>query len=73
LKIISHVRESNATEAKSLSNTKYKIPYDAHDLTDPGLATPFAHLDATTVLSRGLAATGIYPADVVIFDSRVGK
>ncbi|KAL2929391.1 ATP synthase subunit beta chloroplastic [Bienertia sinuspersici] len=33
-----------------------------HDLTDPAPATTFAHLDATTVLSRGLAAKGIYPA-----------
>ncbi|MCD7449174.1 hypothetical protein HAX54_049919, partial [Datura stramonium] len=32
------------------------------DLTDPAPATTFAHLDATTVLSRGLAAKGIYPA-----------
>ncbi|KAK4802976.1 hypothetical protein SAY86_001179 [Trapa natans] len=31
------------------------------DLTDPAPATTFAHLDATTVLSRGLAAKGIYP------------
>nr|YP_010317762.1 ATP synthase CF1 beta subunit [Silvetia siliquosa]UNH90200.1 ATP synthase CF1 beta subunit [Silvetia siliquosa] len=34
----------------------------ADDLTDPAPATTFAHLDATTVLSRGLAAKGIYPA-----------
>ncbi|XP_038904427.1 ATP synthase subunit beta, chloroplastic-like [Benincasa hispida] len=34
----------------------------ADDLTDPTPATTFAHLDATTVLSRGLAAKGIYPA-----------
>ncbi|KAJ4699992.1 ATP synthase subunit beta, chloroplastic [Melia azedarach] len=33
-----------------------------YDLTDPAPATTFAHLDATTVLSRGLAAKGIYPA-----------
>ncbi|KAL0297836.1 UNVERIFIED_CONTAM: ATP synthase subunit beta, chloroplastic [Sesamum calycinum] len=33
-----------------------------NDLTDPAPATTFAHLDATTVLSRGLAAKGIYPA-----------
>merc|ERR1712176_1195835 len=32
------------------------------DLTDPAPATTFAHLDAMTVLSRGLAAKGIYPA-----------
>ncbi len=34
----------------------------ADDLTDPAPATTFAHLDATTVLSRSLAAKGIYPA-----------
>jgi F-type H+-transporting ATPase subunit beta len=34
----------------------------ADDLTDPAPATTFAHLDATTVLSRNLAAKGIYPA-----------
>jgi F-type H+-transporting ATPase subunit beta len=34
----------------------------ADDLTDPAPATAFAHLDATTVLSRGLASLGIYPA-----------
>ena len=34
----------------------------ADDLTDPAPATAFAHLDATTVLSRGLASKGIYPA-----------
>ena len=34
----------------------------ADDLTDPAPATVFAHLDATTVLSRNLAAKGIYPA-----------
>ncbi|KAL5067370.1 hypothetical protein RYX36_018257 [Vicia faba] len=32
------------------------------DLTDPAPATAFTHLDATTILSRGLAAKGIYPA-----------
>jgi F-type H+-transporting ATPase subunit beta len=34
----------------------------ADDLTDPAPATTFAHLDATTVLSRDLASLGIYPA-----------
>src|SRR5712671_8176924 len=34
----------------------------ADDLTDPAPATAFAHLDATTVLSRGIAELGIYPA-----------
>src|SRR5262249_58852015 len=34
----------------------------ADDLTDPAPATSFAHLDATTVLSRSIAEKGIYPA-----------
>ncbi|MDE6710706.1 MAG: F0F1 ATP synthase subunit beta, partial [Oscillospiraceae bacterium] len=34
----------------------------ADDLTDPAPATTFAHLDATTTLSRGIASLGIYPA-----------
>ena len=34
----------------------------ADDLTDPAPATTFAHLDATTVLDRGIASKGIYPA-----------
>jgi F-type H+-transporting ATPase subunit beta len=34
----------------------------ADDLTDPAPATTFAHLDATTVLSRNIASLGIYPA-----------
>ena len=34
----------------------------ADDLTDPAPATAFTHLDATTVLSRGIAEKGIYPA-----------
>ena len=38
------------------------VDVPADDLTDPAPATTFAHLDATTVLSRGLASKGIYPA-----------
>jgi F0F1-type ATP synthase beta subunit len=34
----------------------------ADDLTDPAPATTFAHLDATTVLSRAIAELGVYPA-----------
>ncbi|OMP12458.1 hypothetical protein COLO4_03177 [Corchorus olitorius] len=44
----------------TLSTEMVYVPAD--DLTDPAPATTFAHLDATTVLSRGLAAKGIYPA-----------
>ena len=38
------------------------IYFPADDLTDPAPATSFAHLDATTVLSRQIAELGIYPA-----------
>jgi F-type H+-transporting ATPase subunit beta len=44
----------------------------ADDLTDPAPATTFAHLDATTVLDRGLTAIGIYPAvDPLASTSRI--
>ena len=44
----------------------------ADDLTDPAPATTFAHLDATTVLSRGVAERGIYPAvDPLASTSRI--
>ena len=42
--------------------TLQAIYVPADDLTDPAPATTFAHLDATTVLSRGVAERGIYPA-----------
>lgn len=44
----------------------------ADDLTDPAPDTTFAHLDATTVLSRGIAELGIYPAvDPLDSNSRI--
>ncbi len=44
----------------------------ADDLTDPAPATTFAHLDATTVLSRALTEIGIYPAvDPLASTSRI--
>ena len=44
----------------------------ADDLTDPAPATTFAHLDATTVLSRALTEIGIYPAvDPLASNSRI--
>ena len=46
----------------------------ADDLTDPAPATAFTHLDATTVLSRGLAELGIYPAvDPLDSTSQIGR
>ena len=38
------------------------LRFPADDLTDPSPATTFGHLDATVVLSRDIAALGIYPA-----------
>nr|YP_009391448.1 ATP synthase CF1 subunit beta [Platysiphonia delicata]ARW59592.1 ATP synthase CF1 subunit beta [Platysiphonia delicata] len=53
-------RITSTTDGSITSIQAVYVPAD--DLTDPAPATTFAHLDATTVLSRGLAAKGIYPA-----------
>jgi F-type H+-transporting ATPase subunit beta len=53
-------RITSTTQCSITSIQAVYVPAD--DLTDPAPATTFAHLDATTVLSRGLAAKGIYPA-----------
>lgn len=53
-------RITSTTQGSITSIQAVYVPAD--DLTDPAPATTFAHLDATTVLSRGLAAKGIYPA-----------
>ena len=53
-------RITSTTEGSITSIQAVYVPAD--DLTDPAPATTFAHLDATTVLSRGLASKGIYPA-----------
>ncbi len=55
--------QERITSTKRGSITSVQAIYvPADDLTDPAPATAFAHLDATTVLSRGLAELGIYPA-----------
>ena len=55
--------QERITSTKKGSITSVQAIYvPADDLTDPAPATAFAHLDATTVLSRGLAELGIYPA-----------
>merc|ERR1712228_88239 len=55
--------QERITSTKTGSITSVQAIYvPADDLTDPAPATAFAHLDATTVLSRGLASKGIYPA-----------
>jgi len=53
-------RITSTTDGSITSIQAVYVPAD--DLTDPAPATTFAHLDATTVLSRNLAAKGIYPA-----------
>ena len=53
-------RITSTTKGSSTSVQAVYVPAD--DLTDPAPATTFAHLDATTVLSREIAALGIYPA-----------
>jgi F-type H+-transporting ATPase subunit beta len=55
--------QERITSTKRGSITSVQAVYvPADDLTDPAPATTFAHLDATTVLSRKLASLGIYPA-----------
>ncbi len=55
--------QERITSTKKGSITSVQAVYvPADDLTDPAPATTFAHLDATTVLSRDIASLGIYPA-----------
>jgi F-type H+-transporting ATPase subunit beta len=55
--------QERITSTKTGSITSIQAVYvPADDLTDPSPATTFAHLDATVVLSRDIAALGIYPA-----------
>ncbi|EMG47482.1 ATP synthase subunit beta [Candida maltosa Xu316] len=55
--------QERITTTKKGSVTSVQAVYvPADDLTDPAPATTFAHLDATTVLSRGISELGIYPA-----------
>src|SRR5579884_4266535 len=57
------VLQERITSTKKGSITSIQAVYvPADDLTDPGVATTFQHLDATTVLSRQIAELGIYPA-----------
>ncbi len=55
--------QERITSTKDGSVTSVQAVYvPADDLTDPATSTTFAHLDATTVLDRGIASLGIYPA-----------
>jgi F-type H+-transporting ATPase subunit beta len=56
------LQERITTTMKGSVTSVQAIYVPADDLTDPAPATSFAHLDATTVLSRDIAAKGIYPA-----------
>ena len=56
------VQERITTTKKGSITSVQAIYVPADDLTDPAPATTFAHLDATTVLSRAIAELGIYPA-----------
>ncbi len=63
------LQERITTTTKGSVTSVQAIYVPADDLTDPAPATSFAHLDATTVLSRDIAAKGIYPAvDPLEFD-----
>jgi len=59
---IGELQERITTTKKGSITSVQAIYVPADDLTDPAPATTFAHLDATTVLSRGIAEKGIYPA-----------
>ncbi len=67
------ILQERITSTKKASITSVQAVYvPADDLTDPAPATTFAHLDATTVLSRNIATSGIYPAiDPLESSSRV--
>jgi len=56
------LQERITTTSKGSITSVQAIYVPADDLTDPAPATTFSHLDATTVLSRGIAEKGIYPA-----------
>merc|ERR1711976_669123 len=59
---LASLQERITTTQKGSITSVQAVYVPADDLTDPALATTFAHLDATTVLSRGLTELGIYPA-----------
>jgi F-type H+-transporting ATPase subunit beta len=56
------LQERITTTSKGSITSVQAVYVPADDLTDPAPATAFAHLDATTVLSRKIAEIGIYPA-----------
>src|SRR6202007_1129504 len=66
------LQERITTTTKGSVTSVQAIYVPADDLTDPAPATSFAHLDATTVLSRDIASLGIFPAvDPLASPSRI--
>jgi F0F1-type ATP synthase beta subunit len=66
------MQERITTTKKGSITSVQAIYVPADDLTDPAPATTFAHLDATTVLSRAISELGIYPAvDPLDSNSRI--
>merc|ERR1712206_72795 len=66
------LQERITSTSKGSITSVQAVYVPADDLTDPAPATTFAHLDATTVLSRGIAELGIYPAvDPLDSNSRI--
>merc|ERR1712183_873665 len=66
------LQERITTTSKGSITSVQAIYVPADDLTDPAPATTFAHLDATTVLSRAIAELGIYPSvDPLDSNSRI--
>merc|ERR550539_2030106 len=59
---LASLQERITSTAKGSITSVQAVYVPADDLTDPAPATTFAHLDATTVLSRAIAELGIYPA-----------
>merc|ERR1712193_106556 len=59
---LASLQERITTTQKGSITSVQAVYVPADDLTDPAPATTFAHLDATTVLSRGISELGIYPA-----------
>ena len=59
---IGNLQERITSTKKGAITSIQAVYVPADDLTDPGVAATFSHLDATSVLSRSLASLGIYPA-----------
>ncbi|KAE8688018.1 ATP synthase subunit beta [Hibiscus syriacus] len=67
------LQERITTTKKGSITSVQAIYVPADDLTDPAPATTFAHLDATTVLSRQISELGIYPAVLILWILHLGE